>query len=81
LLFFTSAPAAHISANLDKDEARAIAIDFLAGQGIAGVERMSSIETLNTQSAHFLYLDDRYDDWEGIERGQETLAGLKNLFA
>jgi hypothetical protein len=74
VLFFTSAPGAHVAANLDQDEARDIAIEFLASQGVTGVESMSAIETLNTQSAHFLYLDDRYDDWEGIERGQETLA-------
>lgn len=74
VLFFTSAPGAHIAVGLDQAEARALAVNFLAQQGITGVDEMSSIEILNTQAAHFLYLDDRYDDWEGIERGQATLA-------
>jgi len=73
-LFFYSAPGAHISARVDQDQARDIAMDFLAQQDVSSVEGMSAIETMNTRSTHFLYLDDRYDDWEGIARGQERLA-------
>ncbi len=73
VLFFSSAPGAHVIARVDQDQAREIAMDFLGQLGIQGVEGMSAIETMNTQSAHYLYLDERYDSWEEIERGQEQL--------
>gem|GEM_PF-2441780 len=72
-LFFVSAPGAHIAVAVDRDDARRIATVFLEEQGITGVEGMSAIETLSTQSAHFLYLDDRYEEWDEIERAQQEL--------
>ncbi len=74
VLFYSNAPGAHVTARVDKDQAREIAVDFLGKLGISGVEGMTSVETMNTQSAHFLYLDERYDSWEEIEKGQEKLS-------
>ena len=67
VFFFGYAPGAHIAAPVDRDQARGVAVAFLEQLGISGVEDMTTVETMSTQAAHFLYLDDRYDDWEQIE--------------
>lgn len=73
-LFFSFAPGAHVAVQVDRAQAREIAVAFLGQLGVTGVGEMSAVETMNTQSAHFLYIDDRYDNWEEIEKAQENLA-------
>ena len=74
VIFFSIAPGAHVVTRVDRDEARQIAVTFLGDMGIGGLAEMSSVETMSTSSAHFLYLDERFDSWEEIERAQAGLA-------
>jgi len=74
VFFFGYAPGAHIVAPVDRDQARGVAVAFLEQLGISGVEEMTTVESMSTQAAHFLYLDDRYDDWEQIEAEQQNIA-------
>jgi len=74
VFFYSFAPGAHVKAGVDQEQAREIAIGFLGHLGVTGVEEMSAVEIMNTRSAHFLFLDDRFDSWAEIERGQEDLS-------